>query len=104
MTFDQFIGVLSTSGGGGTPQGAAPAQMNTNVMNFYLNYTARDKEGNLVVCNLPKDWIELFKRANVRPKELKDPETVIFLLELMDKHAAKVKAEQGGGGELCPTW
>jgi hypothetical protein len=55
-----------------------------------------------VVHSLPKEWVEIFKEANIRPKELKDPETVIFLLGLMDEHTQKVKssasAEGGSGG------
>jgi hypothetical protein len=74
------------------PQKAMSAQMSQSVMNFYLNYTGRDKEGKLIVHNLPQEWKELFKTAGVKPRELKNPETVIMLLEAMDKHNADVAA------------
>ena len=50
-------------------QEEAPAQpamdmkMNQKVMDFYLNYTTRDKEGKLKVHSLPKEWVELFKEV-----------------------------------------
>ena len=71
------------------PKAAAPqmsAKMGQSVMNFYMNYTGRDKEGKLVVKNLPQEWKDLFKAAGVKPRELKNPDTVIMLLEAMDKH------------------
>ena len=70
--------------------------MNRKVMDFYLNYTTRDKEGKLKVHSLPKEWVELFKEAKVRPKELRDPETVVFLLTAMEDHLAGLSV---GGGE-----
>ena len=101
-------------------------------MNFYLNYTARDKDGQMVfstqtnsfisqnfifflssysffisysssqiVRGLPKEWIEIFKAAKVKPKELKDPDTVVFLLEMMDKAMSEMEEEEEeeGAGE-----
>lgn len=75
---------------------AVPVQMNQTVMNFYLNYTSRTKDGQLIVHSLPKEWVELFKAAKVRPKELKNPDTVVFLLQLMDEQLAKMDHDGGG--------
>ena len=69
-------------------------EMNETVMNFYLNYTSRDKDGKLIVKNLPKEWVELFKAANVRPNELKNPDTVLFLLDLMNKQLEQIAQEE----------
>jgi hypothetical protein len=74
-----------------------PVQMNQTVMNFYLNYTSRSKDGQLIVHSLPKEWVELFKAAKVRPKELKNPDTVVFLLQLMEEQLAKMDRDGGGG-------
>eukprot|EP00211_Chloroparvula_japonica_P006982 CAMPEP_0119131692 /NCGR_PEP_ID=MMETSP1310-20130426/10524_1 /TAXON_ID=464262 /ORGANISM="Genus nov. species nov., Strain RCC2339" /LENGTH=391 /DNA_ID=CAMNT_0007122283 /DNA_START=43 /DNA_END=1214 /DNA_ORIENTATION=- len=79
------------------PKAATPqmsAKMGQSVMNFYMNYTGRDKDGKLVVKNLPQEWKELFKAAGVKPRELKNPDTVIMLLTAMDKH----KETEGAGG------
>ena len=83
--------------GNETPK-AMTAQMGQSVMNFYLNYTSRDKEGKLIVHSLPQEWKDLFKSAGVKPRELKNPETVIMLLEAMDKHNASLAA----GGSSSP--
>jgi hypothetical protein len=77
--------------GNETPK-AMTAQMSQSVMNFYLNYTGRDKEGKLIVHSLPQEWKELFKSAGVKPRELKNPDTVIMLLEAMDKHNAALSS------------
>ena len=90
------------------PEPVVPAQMNQTVMNFYLNYTSRSKDGQLIVHSLPKEWVELFKAAKVRPKELKNPDTVVFLLQLMEEHLAKMEKEGGkeedvGSSAPAPT-
>ena len=83
------------------------AQMSQNVMNFYLNYTGRDKNGVLIVHSLPQEWKQLFKSAGVKPKELKNPDTVIALLQAWDEHTASNPggdplAGVGGGAPAAP--
>lgn len=76
------------------------AQMSQNVMNFYLNYTGRDKSGVLIVHSLPQEWKQLFKSAGVKPKELKNPDTVIALLQAWDEHTASNPGGNFSGGAV----
>lgn len=89
--------------GCGPPEGfggasAAPAAKDP-VMEFYVNYVKRNAEGKMVVRGLPDEWKQLFKEAGVKPSELKDPQTAIWLINLMnDILAGKVQDSPSGGG------
>lgn len=60
------------------------------MMDFYLKYVKRNNKGEMVVRGLPPEMKQLFKDAGVKPKELKDPETAKWLIEIMNDALAKM--------------
>jgi C2 domain/PH domain/SH3 domain len=72
------------------------------VMEFYLKYVKRDKDGNMVVDGLPESWEMLFKKAGIRPDELKNPTIVSELIKIMTdalKDTSKLGSGDGGDGK-----
>eukprot|EP00009_Paramoeba_aestuarina_P009297 CAMPEP_0201523238 /NCGR_PEP_ID=MMETSP0161_2-20130828/19119_1 /ASSEMBLY_ACC=CAM_ASM_000251 /TAXON_ID=180227 /ORGANISM="Neoparamoeba aestuarina, Strain SoJaBio B1-5/56/2" /LENGTH=218 /DNA_ID=CAMNT_0047922285 /DNA_START=142 /DNA_END=794 /DNA_ORIENTATION=- len=92
--FERFMKTITSPKGQpafGTSQTGAESQMNNRVMDFYLKYTKREKDGSLKVVGLPSEWIQLFKASGIKPRELKDPENCVFLLDTMEKSMAEIK-------------
>jgi len=78
------------------------------VMEFYVKYVKRDKDGKMVVRGLPQEWKNLFKDAGVKPSELKNPDTARWLIGLMNdvlsgNISANVPDADGTAVSAAPT-
>merc|ERR1719223_2316932 len=95
LTFDDFCKFIQSISAT-EQQGAAPPVMNQRVMDFYLKYTKREKDGTFQVDvqGLPREWKQLFKASGIKQKELKDPDTVVFLLDQIDKCMQEIKIDK----------